>query len=81
MSLAGILHLDVFPCAVNGEIFNTFIEGLLDVMSPFPGPNSVLVMDNASIHKTEGLAAMIEARYVSYYIILQSCFRSLITSL
>jgi len=44
--------------------FNGFIEGLLDSMSPFPGRNSVVVMDNASIHKSEELRAMIEARLV-----------------
>jgi len=24
----------------------------LPVMNPFPGPNSILIMDNASIHKS-----------------------------
>lgn len=62
LSLGGILHLDIFPCAVTGAIFNTFIEGLLGVMNPWPGPNSVLVMDNAPIHKTAGLREMVEAR-------------------
>lgn len=62
MSLDGILHLDVFPCAVTGPIFNAFIEGLLLVMNPWPERNSVLIMDNAPIHKTAGLAEMVEAR-------------------
>lgn len=44
--------------------FNGFVEGLLDNMNPFPGRNSVVVMDNASIHKSEELRAMIEARLV-----------------
>ncbi|EUC57295.1 DDE family endonuclease [Rhizoctonia solani AG-3 Rhs1AP] len=62
LSLNGIIHLDVFPCAVTGAIFNAFIEGLLDVMNPWPRPNSVLVMDNAPIHKTGGIRELVEAR-------------------
>lgn len=31
-------------------------------MNPFPGRNSVLVMDNASIHKSADLEAMVLAR-------------------
>lgn len=62
MSLDGILHLDIFPCAATGNMFNAFIQGLLGAMNPWPAPNSVLVMDNASIHKTAGLAEMVEAR-------------------
>ena len=45
------------------ELFNDFIDGLLDNMNPFPGRNSVIIMDNASIHKSEVLRPMIEARY------------------
>jgi hypothetical protein len=31
-------------------------------MNPFPQQNSVLVMDNASIHKSAELQEMVEAR-------------------
>jgi hypothetical protein len=33
-------------------------------MNHFPGPNSVIVMDNCSIHKSEIIREMIEERYV-----------------
>ncbi|KAJ2932941.1 hypothetical protein H1R20_g4170, partial [Candolleomyces eurysporus] len=62
LSLDGILHPDVIPRSYTAEIFNGFIEGLLDNMNPFPAPNSVIVMDNASIHKSEDLRRMVEAR-------------------
>jgi len=62
LSLNGILHLDVREQSYTGASFNAFIDGLLDVMNPFPQKNSVIVMDNASIHKSEELRPMIENR-------------------
>ena len=62
LSLDGILHLAVEDHPYTAREFNSFIDGLLDVMNPFPGPNSVIVMDNASIHKSWELRDMIERR-------------------
>lgn len=47
------------------EEFEKYVDVLLDNMNPYPLPNSVLVMDNASVHHFEGLRAMVEARCVS----------------
>jgi hypothetical protein len=33
-------------------------------MNPFPGPNSVIIMDNCHIHKSEAILDMIQERYV-----------------
>ena len=55
MSLDGILHLEVQDHPFSGEEFGNFIEGVLDRMQPWPLPNSMLVMDNASIHKVSGI--------------------------
>ncbi|CEL60039.1 hypothetical protein RSOLAG1IB_12299 [Rhizoctonia solani AG-1 IB] len=62
ISLDGIRHFDAVPGAANGQLFNIFIENLLDTMNPWPQDNSVLVMDNASIHKTRGIRELVEAR-------------------
>jgi hypothetical protein len=62
MSLEGILHLEVQDHPFSGEDFSNFIEGVLDRIHPFPLPNSVLVMDNASIHKVPGIQEMIEGQ-------------------
>ncbi|THU89013.1 hypothetical protein K435DRAFT_678830 [Dendrothele bispora CBS 962.96] len=64
ISLSGVLYLDVYEHSVTGADFNNFIEGLLDKMNPYPGPNSIVIMDNASIHKSPELRPMIEGRYV-----------------
>ncbi|KIJ05148.1 hypothetical protein PAXINDRAFT_30856, partial [Paxillus involutus ATCC 200175] len=60
ISLDGVLHLDVHNESWKGATFYRFIEGLLDNMNPFPERNSVLVMDNASIHHSPELRELIE---------------------
>ena len=69
LSLDGILHLDVLDRSYTSRTFNDFINGLLDNMNQFPFKNSVIVMDNASIHKSDALREMVEARQVSYYLL------------
>ena len=61
LSLDGILHLEVLDHSFTGDEFCDFVEGVLDQMQPLPLPNSVLVLDNASIHKISGLQEMVEA--------------------
>jgi transposase len=60
MSWDGILFCDIQPGAYTAEAFDHFIEALLTKMNPFPQPNSVLVMDNATIHKSNRLVQMCE---------------------
>ena len=62
LSLDGILHLEVVENAVTGADFRRFVEGLLLQMNEFPLPNSVLVIDNASIHKINGIQELVEDR-------------------
>lgn len=70
MSLDGILHLAIQDCPYTAVQFNSFIEVLLDNMNPFPQPNLVIVMDNASIHKSAELRQMVEELFVHF---LGSC--------
>lgn len=64
ISLQGVLHLDVFTCPSTATIFNVFVTRLLKVMNPWPLPNSVIVLDNASTHYSDELEEMVAARYV-----------------
>jgi hypothetical protein len=64
LSLDGILHLSIVQGSFNYESFTEFIEGLLMQMNPFPGPNSVIVMDNCRIHKSPLVLDMIRDAYV-----------------
>ena len=60
LSLNGILHTTIHNHTITSNEFLLFIAGLLDHMQPWPLPNSVIVMDNATIHKVEGIREMIE---------------------
>lgn len=62
MSLTGILFLRVIEGAFTADSFRDFIETLLTRMNPYPGLKSVIVMDNARIHRQPEVLEMIEAQ-------------------
>ena len=62
LSLDGPLYLTAQRDAYKSDDFICFIDGLLDSMNPYPAKNSVIVMDNASIHKAASLRPIIEER-------------------
>ncbi|OJT10703.1 hypothetical protein TRAPUB_12796 [Trametes pubescens] len=66
ISLDGVIHLTVQDHSYTGEEFADFVQGVLGQMQPWPLPNSVLVMDNASIHRVPEIREMVEARLIQY---------------
>ena len=50
MTVDGYIACSVHQGAVNKDLFRDFIQDLLPLCSPYPGPRSVIVMDNAQIH-------------------------------
>jgi len=52
----------VLDHSFDSDEFKSFILGLLDQMNTYPLPNSVIVMDNASIHKVPGIRELIEEK-------------------
>ena len=64
LSLDGILAVKIVEGSFTTELFKNFIDSLLDHMNPFPGPNSVIVMDNCQIHRAQAVWDMIEERSV-----------------
>lgn len=62
LALNGIIAVDIVEGSFNKIRFARFIDGLLDQMNPFPGPNSVIVMDNCRIHKCPEVLDMITER-------------------
>lgn len=54
----GIVLRRVFQGATDANVFEDFIEQLLQHCNRWPGPKSVLIMDNASFHRTENIQRM-----------------------
>ena len=54
MTVDGYIACQVYSGAVNADTFNAFVEHeLLPLCNPYPGPNSIIVMDNALIHRSD----------------------------
>ncbi|TFY50736.1 hypothetical protein EVG20_g11358 [Dentipellis fragilis] len=62
LSLDGVIWAKIVEGSFTTVRFLEFIEGLLDCMQPFPGSNSVIIMDNARIHKDPEIIETIQAR-------------------
>lgn len=62
LSLDSVLHLDVKPRSWKGATLYHFVDPLLDKMNPYLATNSVIVMDNTSIHHSLEVQELVEAR-------------------
>ncbi|KIL57687.1 hypothetical protein M378DRAFT_52852, partial [Amanita muscaria Koide BX008] len=62
LSLDGILHSEIVEGSFCSASFQHFIDGLLNHMQPYPGRNSVIVMDNCRIHKHSDIVEAITSR-------------------
>ena len=63
MSTDGVEDIYIHEGSVNGEIVLDFIQKcLLLLLMPFndSNPNSIVILDNASVHKCEEAAKMIK---------------------
>ena len=56
LTVNGVIYSHIKMGAYNGDQFLEWLEGLLEVMNPYPAPNSVLVLDNCRIHHVESLS-------------------------
>jgi len=66
ITVDGYVACCVYPGAVNGDTFNEFVETqLLPHCTPYPGPRSIIIMDNASIHKSEVLLVCVNANRIT----------------
>lgn len=60
LTVDGIIALDIIEGAVNKEKFIAFVkEQLAPILNPYPGRNSVVVLDNCAIHHDEDVRRII----------------------
>ncbi|EGO28405.1 hypothetical protein SERLADRAFT_346442, partial [Serpula lacrymans var. lacrymans S7.9] len=57
--LDGVLHLEVLDHPFTGDAFLDFVEGTLGQMQLWPLPNTVLVVNNAIIHKVPSIRELV----------------------
>jgi len=56
MTVDGYIALTVHQGPIYSDAFRDFVqEQLLPLCTPYPGPRSVIVVDNASIHNVQSL--------------------------
>ncbi|KIK93717.1 hypothetical protein PAXRUDRAFT_144450 [Paxillus rubicundulus Ve08.2h10] len=61
ITLNGIIAYDIIEGPANSQHFVRFLEEhVMPLTNPYPGPCSVIIMDNCHIHKTEEVCALIE---------------------
>jgi len=63
LALDGMMAVRVTEGKMNADYITAFIiEDVIPEMTAFPGPKSVLVMDNASVHEVDQIANLLQAR-------------------
>lgn len=67
LTVDGVLDVTVVKGSVTGDRYLQFVERVLDQMNPYPNPYSVLLMDNASIHKSDELEQLVTSRWALYF--------------
>ena len=61
LTVDGIITHNIIPGSVTSERFVQFLRELvIPLTNPYPGPRSVLVLDNCNIHHSEKVRALVE---------------------
>ncbi|KAE9386734.1 hypothetical protein BT96DRAFT_759208, partial [Gymnopus androsaceus JB14] len=60
ITLDGIVAYDIIPGSVTSRKFLKFLEDHMPLTNPYPGPRSVIIMDNCSIYHAEEVRELIE---------------------
>jgi transposase len=61
LTIDGIITHDIVPGSINANRFLQFLRELvIPLTNCYPGPQSVLILDNCSIHHTEEIWALVE---------------------
>ncbi|KAF9522042.1 hypothetical protein CPB83DRAFT_736599, partial [Crepidotus variabilis] len=61
---SGLIYSHIKKGSYDGDQFMEWLEGLLQMTSPYPAPNSVLILDNCRIPHVEGVEELCAARSV-----------------
>ncbi|KAJ4466161.1 hypothetical protein C8J55DRAFT_440138, partial [Lentinula edodes] len=62
LTMDGMIFSNIKLGSYSGDEFLFWLDGLLEVMNPYPGRHSVLVLDNCRIHHVPGVKERCQAR-------------------
>ena len=61
LTIDGLITHDIIPGSINAERFFQFLQELvIPLTNPYPGPRSILILDNCNIHHSEKVRALVE---------------------
>ena len=61
LTTEGIITHDIIPGSITTEHFVQFLQELvIPLTNPYPGPRSVIILDNCNIHHSEKIWALVE---------------------
>ena len=71
LTIDGIITHDIIPGSVTTDRFLLFLRELvIPLTNPYPGPRSVLILDNCNIHHSEKVRALVEDKAMCKLIFL-----------
>ncbi|KAJ4466360.1 hypothetical protein C8R41DRAFT_780530 [Lentinula lateritia] len=62
LTMDGMIFSNIKLGSYSGDEFLFWLDGLLEVMNPYPGRHSVPVLDNCCIHHVPGVEERCQAR-------------------
>ncbi|KIK21662.1 hypothetical protein PISMIDRAFT_75968, partial [Pisolithus microcarpus 441] len=60
ITLNGIIAYNIVQGPIDMEQFLKFLKEQMPFTNPYPGPHSILIMDNCCIHHGEGICHLVE---------------------
>ncbi|KIK13611.1 hypothetical protein PISMIDRAFT_38251, partial [Pisolithus microcarpus 441] len=60
ITLDGFIAYDIIEGPVDSKCFVHFLKEHMPFTNPYPGPHSVIVMDNCCIHHAEAVCKLVE---------------------
>ncbi|EJF61488.1 hypothetical protein DICSQDRAFT_60571, partial [Dichomitus squalens LYAD-421 SS1] len=67
LTFEGLITWNIFEGSVTSEMFLDFLKTCIPLTTPYPGPQSILVLDNCNIHHSEVIRELVEDQACKYH--------------
>ena len=62
----GIIYSTINIGSFDGNAFMEYLGGILEEMNLYPGPRSILVLDNCAIYNIQGVEDLFTEQYLNF---------------